>query len=60
MLTNNKKDVTVKVNDIKSIKSIQKKINENGEFEYTYSEKEHDKIINNQKALDKVLEALGK
>ena len=29
MLTNNKKDVTVKVNDIKSIKSIQKKINEN-------------------------------
>lgn len=39
---------------------MKKKINENGEFEYTYSEKEHDKIINNQKALDKVLEALGK
>ena len=33
MLTNNKKDVTVKVNDIKSIKSIQKKINENDKKE---------------------------
>ena len=34
MLTNNKKDVTVKVNDIKSIKSIQKKINENDKITF--------------------------
>ena len=39
---------------------MKKKINENGEFEYTYSEEEHDQILDNQKALDKVLEALRK
>ena len=39
---------------------MKKTKNSNGEFEYTYSEEEHDQILDNQKALDKVLEALGK
>ena len=40
MLTNNKKDVTVKVNDIKSIKSIQKKINENDKIRFIITTKD--------------------
>ena len=40
MLTNNKKDVTVKVNDIKSIKSIQKKINENDKITFIITTKD--------------------
>ena len=40
IITNNKKDVTVKVNDIKSIKSIQKKINENDKITFIITTKD--------------------
>jgi hypothetical protein len=49
MLTNNKKDVTVKVNDIKSIKSIQKKINENDKITFIITKNIIEVIVDLQK-----------
>ena len=46
MLTNNKKDVTVKVNDIKSIKSIKKKINENDKITFIITTKDMEMLKN--------------
>ena len=40
MLTNNKKNSKVKVNEIKSIKSIQKKINENDKITFIITTKD--------------------
>lgn len=51
MLTNNKKDVTVKVNDIKSIKSIQKKINENDKITFIITTKDMEMLKTLQKLL---------
>ena len=46
MLTNNKKNVTVKVNDIKSIKSIKKKINENDKITFIITTKDMEMLKN--------------
>lgn len=46
MLTNNKKNVTVKVNDIKSIKSIKKKINENDKITFIITTKDMEILKN--------------
>ena len=46
MLTNNKKDVTVKVNYIKSIKSIKKKINENDKITFIITTKDMEMLKN--------------
>ena len=40
MLTNNKQEVTGKVNDMKSIKSRQKKINENDKITFIITTKD--------------------
>ena len=46
MLTNNKKNVTVKVNDIKSITSIKEKINENDKITFIITTKDMEMLKN--------------